>query len=309
MLKLMEKKQKPTQYIVGGAVAIVVLFAWISIPLMQNSSLDSSAGQGSFFKTRPADVSSLGNDIPSEGGAPGYALNGGMLNNPVTSGENIASTLFQSGPDEEPPAEAPAADSSAVPPDSGRASASASAEPPPPSGPKSKLGVLPSITSGNSNSMTTGGTHNKFFGSGPAGDKPTEKELGALEKQAKKPQMPSEKRGATMAMLEKSEAKSSLAARSYNADESRGGATSAFGKSAGSGSSDLNTDMEQSVTGSGLALGAAAQDLKRNDPQVSSKKITLPEPEPAQADEDAEMKKMIVQMLLSSLLGGLFGGK
>jgi len=305
MIKLNEKRHKVTQYVVGGAVAIVVLFVWISIPLMQNSSLDSPAGPAGFFKTRMADVGSLGSEIPPEGGAPGYSLNGGMLNNPVTSGENIASSLFQSGPDEETPPVSASADV-AVPKTPGgagaSASASASAEPPP-SGSRSKLGTVPSITAGNSNSMTNGSVHNKFFGTGAADKK---EEFTPSEQAFKRPMAAADKRTAMLNTLAKAGDRSSLAARAFGAAASRSGATGAFERGGGAGSVNLNTGMEESAMGSGLALGAAAEDLKRNDPHMSAKNRTLPEPKPAMADEDEEMRKMIMQLLLSSLIGGMF---
>jgi hypothetical protein len=310
MLKLMEKKQKPTQYIVGGAIAVVILFAFVSIPLMQSSSRDSAVDPNSFFRTRTADVNSLVGDMPPEGAAPGYSLNGGMLNNPVTSGENIAATLFQSGPYEEgAPANSPADSltASAQLPGVPSPAADASAGAPPSSGPRPKMASMPSTTAGNANSMTAGGgTHDKFFGSGAAAKK---EELPPAAKLSKRPDIASEKRNAMVAGLEKMGEKSSLASRSVSADQSREGASSAFVASVKPQSADLNTAMERGSSGAGLSLGEAAQDLKRNDPQLSSKRITVPEPvvdKDAEADE--EMKKMILQMLMSSLLGGLMSG-
>jgi hypothetical protein len=308
MLQLKDRKPKFTQYALGGAVAVVILFAWISIPLMQSSSLDSSVSPSSYFKTRTADVSSLGSEIPPEGAAPGYSLNGGMLNNPVTSGENIASTLFQSGPADEPAPQDPSADSPAGAPATGAplpgVPGPGYASPSSASGPRAKLASMPSITGGNSNSMTAGGgTHNKFFGGGAS----KKEEFAPLEKLDKK--IPAaEKRGGIAAKLEKMEAKSALAARSFDVAQSRGGASEAFGGSAKGKSPALNTEMEESAEIAGLGMGAAAQDLKRNDPQISRKKVSMPEPKPEVADEDQKMKEMLIQMLLSSLLGGLFSG-
>ncbi|HOW89865.1 MAG TPA: hypothetical protein PL037_06255, partial [Elusimicrobiales bacterium] len=75
-------------------------------------------------------------------------------------------------------------------------------------------------------------------------------------------------------------------------------------------SASLNTAIEAASQGAGISMDAAAQDLKRNDPSMSSKKITIPEPKVDKDKEaDEEMKKMILQMLMSSLLGGLFSGQ
>ena len=303
MVMITGKKSKTKQYVIGGVVALVILCAWISIPLMQNSSMDSSVASGNFFKTRTADVSSLGNDIPQEGGAPGYALNGEMLNNPATSGENIASSLFQSGPDDETAlVEASADDSSRPPAPLPGMSASAGAPGPSSSGSKGKLSSMPSITAGNSNSMTAGGSHNKFFGSGAA-----KADIAPAADQAFKNVTASDKRNALVAMLQKAEEKSAQAAKAPNAAAAAGGATSAFEKTARADNSSLNTDTENDAASSGLALGAAAQDLKRNDPQMNKKKVSLPEPKAVKDDKgDEEIKKMLLQMIISSVLGPMF---
>ena len=310
MLTLMEKKRKFTQYAAGGAVAVVILFAWISIPLMHNSSLDSSANPNGFFRTKTADVHSLASEIPLEGAAPGYSLNGGMFNNPVTSGENIAATLFQSGPPEDGvPADSPA---------ESFASAVQFPEPPAPApgaspgaapAAKAKISPVPSIGSGNSNTMTVGSTHNNLFGSGAAAKKKDAGLAAAADsvKTTRKPGFARNKRSALVAGLQKMNARSLSAAKSFSADRSRSGASSAFNGGVKRRPADLSTSMELAAEGAGITMSAAAQDLKRNDPSMSSKKITIPEPKvDKDAEADEEMKRMILQMLLSSMLGGLF---
>jgi len=306
MMKIVGKKPKSTQYVVGGVVAVIILLAWISIPLMNSSSLDSSAGSGGMFKKSTADISSLGTDIPSEGGAPGYSLSGEMLNNPATSGENIASSLFQSGPeDEAPPSDTGAPDLSApaAPPGSGSGVSSMGGGSS--SGSKGKLSAMPSITSGNGNSVTTGGKFDKPFGTGGA-----KAELTPMtDKLPKKDMTAGDKRSALVAMLQKVDDKSALAAKSVNAGEARGNATSAFEKSAKADNSDLNSSMERGSSGAGLAMGEAAQDLKRSDPTLSKNKSNIPEPKVAKDESkeaDEAMKKMIIQMLISSVIGPMF---
>jgi hypothetical protein len=98
MMKFQPKKNKSTQYVIGGTVAVIILGIWVSIPLMSGSSLDSSISAGNPFRSKVADIGLLGSDIASEAGAPGSPLSGEMINNPATSGEDIASSLFQSGP-------------------------------------------------------------------------------------------------------------------------------------------------------------------------------------------------------------------
>ncbi|MFA6435291.1 MAG: hypothetical protein WCW52_11405 [Elusimicrobiales bacterium] len=304
MLKIAGKSSKTRQYAIGGVVAVIILCVWISIPLMHNSSMDSSVSPANFFKTRTADVGSLGNDIPQEGGAPGYALNGAMLNNPATSGENVAASLFQSGPGEEPAAEG---ETAAVPagsavPVPGTPASSKVLEPAFP-GVKGKLSAVPSITAGNSNSMTAGGAHNRFFGSGAA--KPDF--APAVPDQVVKNTPAAEKRGALMAMLRQTEEKSAQAAKSFNSAAAAGAATSAFEKTSKTDLSGLNTEMERGAASSGLALGAAAQDLKRSDPQLNKTKVTLPEPVVSkEEDMDKEIQKMLIQMVIGSVLGPMF---
>lgn len=306
MVQITAKRSKTKQYVIGGAVSVVILCAWISIPLMQSSSMDSSVAPANFFKTRVADVGSLGNDIPQEGGAPGYALNGEMLNNPVTSGENIASSLFQSGMDEETaPAETPAADSAGSQPPVSNTSASAGAPDPSFSGSRGKLTPVSSIAGGNSNSMTAGAAHNKFFGSGAA-----KTDFAPVSDQGFKNAAADDKRGTLTAMLQKTAEKSAQAARSSDLASAASGATSAFEKIVKANTSSLNNDAAQSAASSGLSLGAAAQDLKRNDPQINKKNVTLPTPKPLITDDERAKQMLIqivMQLVMSSLMGPMFG--
>lgn len=298
MIKMQSKKSKPTQYVIGGTVAVIILGLWVSLPLMNGGTADSSVSAGNPFRSKVADISSLGSEGSSEIGAPGSPLSGEMINNPATSGEEMASSLFQSGPSEE---EAPAASASAdqVPAASGPGgvpSASGAA----PAAPRGKLAAAASITGGNSNSMTAGGVHNKFFGSGnqkaeiaPAAAGPDMKKLA-----------PAEKRSSLVAMLGNSADKSIQAAKSGNMDAAKGGAASAFGGTSGKGdTSDLNSNLETQSMESGLQMGQTAQDLKKNDPGLNKHKVTLPEPKVAKdEDADAEMKKQIMQMIIQAVL-------
>ncbi|MEI7483005.1 MAG: hypothetical protein WCK75_11765, partial [Elusimicrobiota bacterium] len=53
--------------------------------------------------------------------------------------------------------------------------------------------------------------------------------------------------------------------------------------------------------------GAAAQDLKSNDPLLNKKKVTLPELTAVKTkDSDEEIKMMLIQMVISSVLGPMF---
>lgn len=301
MIRLQTKKPKPTQYIVGGAVAVIILFAWISLPLMSNSSLDSSVSVGNPFKSKVSDIGSLMGDIPSEGGAPGSPLSGEMTDNPATSGESLISSLFQSGAGDEETAADASASAGVSGPLPGKYSASAPA--PSLGALGAKLAPQASITGGNSNSMSTGGPHNKFFGSSNAKtDIAPAPGLNAnIGREAGK-------KNALVAMLSNAADKSRSAAKTGSMDAAKGGAASAFEKSAKAGTSDLTTDLENSSVASGLGMGQAAQDLKKNDPNLSSHKVQMPEPKAVKEDNsDEEMKKMIMQMIIQATLGSVFG--
>ncbi len=303
MIKIQTRKSKTTQYAIGAAVAVIIIGLWVSLPLMNNSSLDSSMAAGNPFKSKVADISMLGSDIPSEGGAPGSPLSGEMINNPATSGEDIASSLFQSGiSGDEVPVDAPSAGAEVAAP-APAPHGSGSAVAPAPAGPRSKLNAVASITGGNSNSMTAGGVHNKFFGAG-AGQKP---EITANTGPDLKKISGDEKRAGLVAMLNNTADKSQLAAKSGNADAARGGATSAFANTAKTGGSDLGGKLEHEASVSGLQLGQTAQDLKKNDPSINKHKVNIPEPKPKKDEKaDEEFKKMLVQLIFQSVIGPMF---
>jgi hypothetical protein len=302
MIRLQTRKTKFSQYFAGGAIAVIVLILWVSLPLMNNSSLDSSVSAGNPFRSRITDIGVLSGDIPSEGGAPGSPLSGEMTDNPATSGDILASSLFQSGTDFE---DASAEDKASA--DAGAPSApdkySASAPPPSRGAGGAKLAPLPSITAGNSNSMSTGGTHNKFFGTGnakadfaPVGDFKTKNVPDA------------DRKSALVAMLSDAADKSKLAAKTGSMDAAKGGSAAAFEKIGRGDAGNLTTDLEKGAASSGLSMGQAAQDLKRNDPSLSSHKVQMPEPKPTKTDDsEEEMKKMIMQMIIQATLGSMFG--
>jgi hypothetical protein len=303
MIKLQSGKSKTSQYVVGGIAAVIILGLWISMPLMNGSSLDSSVSVGNPFRSKVADISSLGGDIPSEGGAPGSPLSGEMINNPATSGEDAASSLFQSGLfGEEPAAPGAAAETSAS---ALSPAAPASSGAPRPSGPGARLSAVASITAGNSNSMTAGGVHNKFFGSGNQKAEFSQASGPDLNKIAA-----ADKRSSLVAMLGNTAEKSKLALKTGNMDAVKGGAAEAFTNMAKAGASDLNGNLENQSASSGLQLGKTSQDLKRNDPSISKHKVSIPEPKTAVKDkksEEEEWKKMIRQMIIQNLLGPMFG--
>ncbi|MDD5208749.1 MAG: hypothetical protein PHV36_05135 [Elusimicrobiales bacterium] len=310
MIKIQAKKNKSKQYVIGGTVAVIVLGLWISLPLMNGSSLDSSSSSANPYGSRAANLSLLGSEFSGEGGAPGSPMSGAMIDNPATSGEDIASSLFQSGPGEEAPAEATADASASAPAvsGSGSGSGSGSAGAPSASGPKGKLSAAASITGGNANSMSSGGKHDKFFGSGNQKSDFAPAAPADLKKMAGQ-----DKRSGLVAMLGNSAEKSSLAAKSGNVDGAKGGASSAFANTVkGTGGTDLNSDLENKSIGAGLQMGQTAQDLKKSDPSLSKTKITPPSKPEDVTDKDEEMKNqikmMIIKMVLQMALGAVFQG-
>jgi len=305
MIKFQAKKKKSTQYVIGGTVAVIILGLWISLPLMTGSSLDSSASSANPFSSKAANLSLLGSEFSPEGGAPGSPLNGAMIDNPATSGEELASSLFQSGLIGDESA-APASADAGAPTPGASASASASAGAPSPSGPKGKLSAASSISGGNANSMSSGSKHDKFFGSGNQKSDFAPAALADMKKMA----APDKKSG-LVAMLSNSADKSALAAKTGDMNAAKGGASAAFANTAKAGGSDLNNDLESKAVGAGMQMGQTAQDLKKNDPSLSKTKVTPPaEPEDI-TDQDEEMKKqikmMIIQMVLKMALGAVFG--
>lgn len=305
MIKIQTKRAKTAQYVIGGTVAVVILGIWISLPLMSGSSLDSSASAGNPFHSKVADISSLDSDIPSEGGAPGAPLSGEMINNPATSGEDMASSLFQSGPSTNEAA--PAAGASA---DGGSAAApgpSASAGGPGPVAPGGKLAAVASITGGNSNSMTAGGIHNKFFGTGNQKAELAPASAADIKKMAS-----GDNKSSLLVALNSASDKSLAAAKSGSSAAAASGASSAFGGSVSKGDAgDLNSGLEAASLESGLQLGQTAADLKKNDPSLNKHKVTLPEVTPQKDDDaDKQLKQMILQMIIQAILKvalGAFG--
>lgn len=307
-MKLQSKKNKSTQYVIGGTVAVIILGLWISLPLMSGSSLDSSVSTGNPFRSKVADISLLGSDISSEGGAPGSPLSGEMINNPATSGEDIASSLFQSGPAEDEPAAVTAsasADAAAAPSASPSSSAGSPSSSP---GSRGKLSMAASITAGNSSSMSSGGKHDKFFGSGNQ-----KSEFTAAAPADFKKITAADKKNSLVAMLGSSADKSALAAKTGGSmDSAKGGSAGAFGNtSKGPGGEDLNSGLENKSALAGLQMGQTAQDLKKNDPSLNKIKITPPPAAEDVTDKNEEMKQqikmMIIQMVLKMAMGMVFG--
>jgi hypothetical protein len=280
-----------------------VIFFWMSLPLMQKSSFDTSVPTGNPFKSRSVDLNAL--DIPSEASAPGYALSGAMTDNPATSGDMADSSLFSSGMGELAGGETAEASVS----DGTGASASASADISAPSAlpgrtPRPKMSAPGSLSGGNGNSMTAGGVHNKFFGGSNAKAEIAPSKLPEVKKSA----LSDKKAAGLMAALAAAE-KKSVASAGMKVDDSRGGAAGAFHGATAASKTHLDEELENDSAVAGLELGKVDSDLKKNDPSINNKKFKPPEvPEPTLAEKNDEMyKQMIMQMLISQVLGPMFG--
>jgi hypothetical protein len=251
----------------------------------------------------------LGSDISSEGSAPGGALSGEMIDNPATSGDATLSSLFQSGTEAEAaPAEASA--DAAVPAAPYGADASASSPGAAPGGgssrPMGKLAATGSLGGSSGGSMTAGSTHGQFFGSG---NKKAEIAPVSMD-DAKKSIPSSDRKGVVTAMLNTAVSQGKLAARTGNMDAAHGGAASAFtggGKAATT--SDLAAGDDEKSSVSGIELGQAAGNLKKNDPNLNKSKITMPKVTAAAEvkDPDQEFKQALIKMILGAALGAVFG--
>ncbi len=87
-----EEKNKKVAYIIGGILSVVVLFFWVTMPLMDKSSWDASVVNPYGMSKKSADLAFL----DSAGvDAPGSPLSGALIDNPATRLDLEASSLFK----------------------------------------------------------------------------------------------------------------------------------------------------------------------------------------------------------------------
>jgi len=297
-------KKKKAQYIVSGIIALIILILWITIPLSDKSKWDVAVSNPYGMSKKSADLSLLDS---SGVDAPGFPLTGALIDNPATKMDLEASSLFKMPENEEIYEEKSENNSN-----ENNAGYSSDLLPNPPNinSPnagdyvKGKLNKLPSIAGGNSQTMTFGGVHNKFFGQETA-----KADLVPLNSKISD-EIKSAKKNTALEALQHVERQSTKALEAKNNDESRGAATSAFEKSQKSDALSLNSKEEKEAYQSGLELSKVDSDLKKNDPAISHKKIALPQPK---KDEDEsqkmeeEIKKMLLQMIIQATVGQVFG--
>lgn len=300
LLKREEQSKKKVVYIIAGILAVIVFFMWVSLPLMQKSSWDSSVTNPYGMSKKSADLALL-----DSGGvdAPGSPLTGALIDNPASRLELEASSLFKM-PDSEVKYEENTTPSSS---ENSSSSDSGVNAPPVPSpsniSSSGKLQKLPSISGSNAGSMTVGSVHNKFFGSEKA-------EADLVPLNAKSDDIKSSKKNLALSALKMAEKNSIMAQQAKTAEQAKGSATTAFDKTVKVDEYMLNSKEEKESVESGLALAKAETDFKRSDPSISKKKITLPQP---QKDEDEskkmeeQIKMMLLQMIIQATLGPIFG--
>jgi len=296
-------KKKKVQYIVGGVIAFILLVLWITAPLSNKSGWDVAVSNPYGMSKKSADLALLDS---AGADAPGLPLTGALIDNPATKLDLEASSLFRM-PESEITYEE---NRDKLDGENGNSTGSADALSSPPSpNPggagyvKGKLNKLPSLTGGNSGTMTVGTVHNKFFGQEAA-----KSELVPLD--SKINDIKSNKKNFALEALKHADLESKKALEAKNSDESRGAATSAFEKSQKVDSYYLNSKEENDSYQSGIELSKVESDFKRNDPAISNKKIALPKPtkdEDESKKMEEEIKKMLLQMIIQATVGQVFG--
>ncbi len=310
MLNLQGKKGKTAQYAIGGVVGFIVLVLWFSVPLMDRSSWNTAVPEGNPFSSKSVDLSSLSDGMGYEGGAPGSPLSGELTYNPATSGDDVGSSLYNSGFEEMIDGEMENGEgegaSGAVAVSAGSSSKhSGSAYAPSPRNTSiGKLNKVASIGSGGGSSGTSGKKHNKFFGGGNDKAKFSENynaPIGKIKKDSK-----------LLASADNSR-KQSKKAEAINLkgkeEAGRSGIAAAFNNLVKADDSQITTGLEEAASDSGIVEGEIGGDLKKNDPGLNKSKYTPPAPgEPSSGvDNDEKYKQMIIKMVIGATLGSMFG--
>lgn len=301
LLRKEEEKKRKMVYIIAGAIAVVIFFIWISLPLMQKSRWDFSVAKPYDMSKKSADLALL-----DSGGidAPGSPLTGALIDNPATSLDLEASSLFKM-PDNEIKYEEEKKDEKTTSSSVDASVSAPSVSHPQAAAPSSggKLNKLPSLGGSSGGTMTVGSTYDKFFGSQKA-------DASLVPLNGKSNDIKTTKGNLALAALKVAEKNSLLAEHAKSAEQSKGAATNAFEKGTKVDEYMLNSKEEKDVAESGLALAKAETDFKKSDPNLSKKKITLPQPS---KDEDEskkmeeQIKMMLLQMILQATVGQVFG--
>ncbi|MCG2726857.1 MAG: hypothetical protein L6420_11515 [Elusimicrobia bacterium] len=296
------KKGRAAQYAIGGAVAFIILLLWISVPLMDRSAWNTSVPESNPFSSKSVNLRGLSDGMGYESGAPGSPLSGELTYNPATSGEDIHSSLYNSGFDELA-SDSESGDAGAVASKGSSSKYSPSANTPSSNVTRGKLSKVPSFGSGGSNTGTTGNRHSKFFGDGNDRAKfdttSPNAPIGKVKKDSK-----------LLASVNNSQKKSKEALDFKGKDEmGRSGIAAAFNKLVDADNSEILTNLEDSAAESGIVEGEIGDGLKKSDPNLNKSDISLPEPEEADEadDNDEQYKQMLIKMMLNATVGSVFG--
>lgn len=292
-----EKKKKKTQYIIASVISIIILSMWLTIPLMNKSSWDSTVSNPYGMSKKSADLSlmdSAGFD------APGQPLTGALIDNPATTLDLEASSLFKMPDSDIKYEEESSQDEDSIQNTKYTQTAHPNVGGIGVSNPPSKLNKLPSLSGGNANTMTVGTTHNRFFGQNTA----KAELIPAMQENSK--DIKSTKRNFALEALKSAEKNSVASINAKSADAARTGALNAFEKSQKVDELYLSGKDEKDFKVSGLEIAKAETELKRNDPSVSKKKISIPQPKKDE-DESKKMEEQIKQMLLQAIIQGIVG--
>jgi len=307
-----KKSNKPLQYAIGGIVSVIVLVIWITSPGRSSSFSAAAIAAGNPFSSRVSDISvlSAGEDrmkTETERMAEEMGAHDG--------GNNLLSTLFQSGVEEEASAgeETEALGSASGEDDYGDSGSGFGSVPDVSysegtvsSGARAKLSALSSSFGGGGGSSNTsgGGSHNKMFGSGSANvsTKKIDVNAGNVKNAALAEKS---KGGKTMQSLHAANRFANSAMQAKNLGQASALNSVAFDGGIKKGTVEMaDNGLSQSSAEASLGFGQAVKDLKVNDPKLNSTKVVPKTNKPKDAtDEGSELKKMLIQMLFQSVIG------
>lgn len=288
--------------------------AWICIPLMgtQTGSGGVALREGG-LQSREQSLDSVHNPNGAPGSVADLSMeNAGAYAKKKTDGP-ITSSLYQPPPEEPAPAAAPTPAASSNLADALKdisqksTSGSASWSPKPFNPPKANFGTLSGLGSGGS--ASAGNSSSSYGGSSGSGLTPfgtsTPNTGVAYTRGLDGGQASARSRGGSMGVLQDAKVSASLAMgqRSYDGASAMSGQT--FDGRGGAGSPIGGGGV--SLGGSYAKLDGMPKDLKANDPNLSTIKITPPPPATPQIEPEDRAKQMM-QMMMMMVVGGVVNG-
>ncbi|MBI4057375.1 MAG: hypothetical protein HY399_07525 [Elusimicrobia bacterium] len=305
-----KKKNDLSRYAWIGILVVIAMVGWMSLPLLQKSSTDSSVAVPHRSKSRAVNLNTLG--LSPEVGAPGSPLTGEMIDNPATAPDGSSSALYSGKKEgiyfsEEDLNSEKSASSNA----SATASGTTGSKAPsymdvsnPVSRPK--LSAMPSLSGGGAGTTAMGkiGGNTPFFGKGAGEAAIDPKSLFAAN--MGKPALDTG-RSATMSNLISSERASQQAVMTPG-DAAKSGATRGF-EATKQDPALQKTGQQNFIGPAGLSYDGTVADLKKNDSSLSKKKIIPPPlPDPNANKDSNNWGLAILQMLAQAFLTHIFKG-